>query len=934
MLALALGGSCKATSADTAQPELATPSRDLNAQLQHVQGFLKEFDNGLTLFVAPDPYTRLVQFDVRHQVGSREDPKGKAGMAHFVEHLMFQMPVEGPGSTLLMSDLPQHSLSFNAYTAADQTHYMHTGTADELERYFKYTKLRLEYDCDAVAEDEFLRERDVVRNEHRWRGQGLDLQVYDAVTQLIYPEGHPYRRAPLAGDEETASINPEDACAFIGRYYVPNQTSIVVAGDVDPAEVLELAKKYIEPIPAKKVPPRPEVGPPVFSDKTAEVKAAVKKPTAVVLFKMPKRFTPQYAASQAALQTMAMSIGFFADRHVVKKWYLTGFGGEAGQVIGVAIEIEKARELDRAINEVVSAINRGFSAAIEGKEYEGSYDQARQSTRLQVLSQIADVTNRGNAYAEYLEQPNGAGFLGAELAQIDALDAETTHEIGRKIFNTDKAMIIKIVPDGTEEQAKAERAEFTYKPEEGENLAVPDDVDPAEAHKPLTLQNIAPPDGQTLEFELENGMKVVLVQSSQVPVMDVQVIIGGGTVEAGNGGVAAEMAQRAFGLGQDREVVALQNYFDMAGLRMDGRVGAHATSFFTRGLSINLDFMIAGVSNEIVNSEYRTSSLENWKQGQRERLKKKSYQMAMERENLYSTALYGKGHPHERHVLATNDELKSVKLKDIETFRDEHYRAANSAIIITGGFDMNLVTQYVQRFFGDPNIRIRGSKWNEPKVTETMTTFPEPKPGDIRYITQVDAERVMTDVRITYPMGNVFGKDHAALMVLSEMLNFEVGAVRKKLGASYGIYAFVNSDRPQIAVGGAVDGARSNEGYQAIKEAIDVVRKGDDFDRLFAFARRNVLQSMVNAQANPETLARRLAQSIQYGLSYDYYTELARQVATLKPEQVKAQIDKVLVDDKAVTMFLGPKKGIDDIIVGSQIVGAKSLPEVVHDEDD
>ncbi|MBL8945153.1 MAG: insulinase family protein, partial [Myxococcales bacterium] len=138
------------TSGATALP---TPDRTLQVP---GSGFLKQYENGLVLFVVPDAYTRLVQFDVRQQVGSREDPEGKGGMAHFVEHLMFQMPSNGPGTPKLMSDLPQHTLTFNAYTSSDETHYMHTGMADDLETYMKYTALRLDYDCSAVDENSFL----------------------------------------------------------------------------------------------------------------------------------------------------------------------------------------------------------------------------------------------------------------------------------------------------------------------------------------------------------------------------------------------------------------------------------------------------------------------------------------------------------------------------------------------------------------------------------------------------------------------------------------------------------------------------------------------------------------------------------------------------------------------------------------------------------
>ena len=188
-------GCASKTQADTEEPELPTPSRELELPLQ---GYFKVYDNGLKLFVLPDRYTRLVQFDVRQQVGTRDNPKGKSGLAHFVEHLMFQMPVDGPGSRRLMQELPQHSLTFNAYTSSDETHYMHTGTADEIEQYMRYTAMRLNYDCEAVDENAFLREREVVRNEHRWRGERVDLEVRDRVLEMLFEPSHPAGTVKMA----------------------------------------------------------------------------------------------------------------------------------------------------------------------------------------------------------------------------------------------------------------------------------------------------------------------------------------------------------------------------------------------------------------------------------------------------------------------------------------------------------------------------------------------------------------------------------------------------------------------------------------------------------------------------------------------------------------------------------------------------------------
>lgn len=927
-------GCAHATDGAKKRADLPQPSRELTFP---GEGFQKVYPNGITLFILPDPYTRLVQFDVRQHVGMREDPAGKSGMAHFVEHLMFQMPVDGPDSQKLMLALPQHTLSFNAYTTADETHYMHTGTSEELENYFKYTALRIGYDCEAVSENEFLREREVVRNEHRWRGENFDAFVYNKVVELAFPEGHPYRQKNLAdADAEVASITPQDACDFIERYYTASQADVVITGDVDPLEALALANKYLEPLPKVEAPPREPVPPPRLRHERLEVKAPVKHPTAVIVFQMPKRFTKNYAAASAAQQTLFLSVGFFTSTKptVVERWYGTGLGGKEAFLLGVAIETKKARDLDRGIDEVLSAINRGFAADVKGKDYQGSYDSVRQQARLSTLDNIAGIFSRSGAFADYLD--GNAGFYGVEIAEIDALTAEQAHETGKRLFSRDTAMIVKVVPDGSSSKPKVDRAEFDYKPKEDEKLAVPEDIDPAEAHRPLELTDIAPPEGQSVEMQLDNGMRVVLVQSSQIPVMDIQLVVGAGTLDSPERAELAQMAARFYGIREgDRDAMNLMNFFDLAGGIFRYDVSATATTYRSRGMSIYLDFLVAGLSEQVVQAEYMSGRLEGWKDSRKDQFKKKkSAVQAAERQNTYFTALYGAGHPHVQEIITDPKKMREIGLSDLEDFRDAHYRAANSALIVTGGFDMDLAIQYVEAFFGSPQLRDRKNTWMKPLGDAARLVPPEPRPGAVRYITEIDRERAMTDVQIAYPLAEVYGDEHAALSVMASMLNHGVESVRQQLGASYGVYARLDTERPGIFVGGALDSARSGVGLTAIKNAIQALRDGEDFDRQFAFARRNVLSSMINAQADPQLLAGNLAQAVRHGRSYEYFQELARRIATLKPEQVKAQIDRVLRDERSVTMVRGPAEGINDILLVHEIKDAKKLPDVIHDEDE
>jgi zinc protease len=857
-------------------------------------------------------------------------------MAHFVEHLMFQMPVDGPGSPRLMLELPQHSLTFNAYTAADETHYMHTGTAEELERYVKYTALRLGYDCTAVPETEFLRERDVVRNEHRWRGTGIDAFVYSRMLEQVFPEGHPYRRSLVDIDKDLVSITPEDTCEFIKRWYTPGQATVVVSGDVDPLEVLELTNKYLAPLPKVEVPARPAVPDVDIAGVTKEIQAPVKKATAAVLFKMPRRFSKDDAAAQAAQQMLFLAVNVLTQLDespsVIESIEPYGFGGEEAFVFGVAIETKKARDLDRGIDATLDAIQKGFAADVTKDEIV-EYQIARQQARLQVLSGISSILGRSGAYADYLEEGDKPGFYGVELAKIDGLTDVQAQEVGRRLFARERAMVVKVVPDGSKDTPAAERANFDYKPEDEEKLALPEDIDPAEAQRPLELTDIAPPEAQFVEYDLDNGMRVVLVQSSLVPVMDIQLIVGAGTVDGARPELA-QAAHRLYGFRDDLEARNLSSFFQASGGLLGGDVGPLATTFYSRGLAIYLDFLVAGVSEQVVQAQYRTGALDGWKLAVTERLKKKSAMQAAERDNAFYTAVYGKGHPHVREVIADRSKLKEIALRDVEAFRDTHFRAANSAIIITGGFDLQLAIQYVERFFGKPTLRDRRMTWLEPKATAERPAAPEPKPGSIRVMTEVDKERVQTDLTIAFPLAEAYGDDHAALMVMASMLNEEVGAVRQKLGASYGVYAALDTGRPHIRIGGALDSAKAGEGSAAILAAIQSLRDGEDFDRRFAFARRAVLKDMLNAQADSELLAERLADAVRNGRSYDYFQELARKVATLEPKAVKARIDDVLVASRSVMLVQGPANGVKNVLDHNKITGETKLPDAIHDEDE
>ena len=149
---------CVALSCTPSTPKFAFKHAERRGRLE---------SNGMRFVLMPDESTQLAEVDIRYDVGSREDPPGKAGLAHLVEHMMFQTRPDGPTTAPIFQTILDLATSMNAYTIWDKTHYHMASRTENLEAMIKIEAMRMFYACENIPEQEFLREREVVRNEIR-----------------------------------------------------------------------------------------------------------------------------------------------------------------------------------------------------------------------------------------------------------------------------------------------------------------------------------------------------------------------------------------------------------------------------------------------------------------------------------------------------------------------------------------------------------------------------------------------------------------------------------------------------------------------------------------------------------------------------------------------------------------------------------------------
>jgi zinc protease len=203
-------------------------------------------DNGLQVVVVPDHRAPLITQAVYYKAGAADEPAGKGGLAHFLEHMMFQGTSNVPGEDY-RNTIARHGGEENAFTAQDMTGYWQTVAVEAME-------IVMELESDRMANlrilpEEFESERQVIKEERRSRYESDPRGPFSEHMSAAVFMAHPYRLPVIGWMHEIESHTVQDAIDWYDKYYVPNNAILVISGDTILAEVLPLAEKYYGVIP-------------------------------------------------------------------------------------------------------------------------------------------------------------------------------------------------------------------------------------------------------------------------------------------------------------------------------------------------------------------------------------------------------------------------------------------------------------------------------------------------------------------------------------------------------------------------------------------------------------------------------------------------------------------------------------------------------------
>jgi zinc protease len=386
-----------------------------------------ELANGLRVYVVEDHRSPMVYEVVWFRVGSKDEVAHRTGFAHLFEHLMFK------GSTHLPDGLMDRLLEAgggwsNAFTSTDMTVYQNAATASYLETMLWIDADRLAGLTDTLDQPKLDNQRDVVLNERRQnyenRPYGLAQPV---ISNHLWPAGFGYHWSTIGEPADLRAAALPDVAAFFRTYYVPNNATMVVAGDVRLDEVKRLTEKYFGWIPRAAVPARPQYKSPAPLGAEDAVAATddVKVPRAYLAWRGPGAF----GADEPALDLAAEVLGDGKASRLYKRLVyrekiaqdVSAFlrGQELGGVFEIVATAKPGVEPERLVQEITEEV-----AGLAAHDPEpGELERAQSAHEAAFLHSLESTLQRAIQLAAYDVQAHDPAYFAKDVARYRAVTA-------------------------------------------------------------------------------------------------------------------------------------------------------------------------------------------------------------------------------------------------------------------------------------------------------------------------------------------------------------------------------------------------------------------------------------------------------------------------------------------------------------------------------
>lgn len=661
-------------------------------------------DNGLKVIFHIDRSDPVVAVNITAHVGSAREKEGRTGFAHLFEHLLFlESENLGKGGLDKLSARIGGS-GANGSTSRDRTNYLQTVPNDALEKMLWAEADKLGWFINTVTQDVLDKEKQVVKNEKR---QGVDNAPYGhtqyVIDKALYPTDHPYNWQVIGSLEDLDRATLDDVKEFFKKWYVPNNVTLVVAGDFDTKQAKTWVHKYFDEIKRGDVIPKLE-------KRAGVLKNSVKLYHEDNFARLPELTmvwptVEDYNSDAHALNILAtyLSTGKKAPFYKVlveDKKLTSGVSAYnylsevAGQLI-VSVRAFPGKDLD----EVAAALQEGFSLFEKEGIPEKDLVRIKAGLERQFYSSLSSVLGKGSTLAQYSIFAGDPGYASKEINAILKVSSADVKQVYEKYIKGKNFVATSFVPKGAVNLALegSVKAEVVEEPiVEGAEKAFDASQEASYIRTPSNFdRSLEPAYGsapevkipEVWEHKLKNGSKVYGIENTEVPLVLLNIAIDGGQLVETKDGVASLTARLLTQGTKNKTPQELEEAIQQLGSDIRIASGKENIVVTVSALAKNYDATMSLVKEILLEPRWDEKELELVKNAVQSQIKQQEANPNSVASNQFNTLLYGKHNIYAKNVLGTSESITDIQISDLKDFYNKYISPSVSRIHIVGALN-------------------------------------------------------------------------------------------------------------------------------------------------------------------------------------------------------------------------------------------------------
>ena len=767
------------------------------------------FPNGLTLLIHEDQSDPIVQVHVTYHVGSNRESAGKSGFAHLFEHMMFQGSENVPDE-MHFKIISEAGGNMNGNTSSDRTVYFQTVPNNYLETALWLESDRMGFFLDAVSEEKFENQRDVVKKEKQQvqinQQYGLS---YEVLGQNLYPSNHPYNWPVIGYTDDLDRANLQDLKNFFLRWYGPNNAILTIAGDVNSEEVVKLVNKYFGNINSgpKVRDMRPNV-PRLTQDKYCGYTDNVYLPMTQIVFPT----VPNYHKDEAALDILSSLMGegnssifyknFVKSEKAIQAVVQHPCRELSGEFQFIVLSYPKWGEDERLyFNDIETQIRSSISEWEKKGFTDIELAMVKTKMESEIINRKMSISSKVSSISSWEWLAKGKYNITSEIKRYKNVTRDDVMRVYKQYIKNRNAVIMNVSPKNpfSEEELVLESFNpnsnlilkedpqykgLVYNKSEGEY----DNCCRSEQPEPKTPKAPKVPDYYT--SELNNGIKLIGTEYSEVPKVFLQIKIDGGNYledkkKLGLASITAELMNKSTANYSSEE---MEKSLSKLGSEISFSSSGNSTTIFVSSLSKKIDETLNLLEEKLFNPGFNKEELKTIKKQQVEFLNSQEKSAQYIGSNKFKEILFGDTPDG---YTASEKTINKIKIKHIQDFYNSYYTPSITSITIVGDISKEKIL--------DKLSFLENWKNKENFVIPENFEYPTDGPTQI-YI--IDKPGATQSVIYMGHKSNKFDVDGEYFK--SRIMNYPLGSgasgrlflnLREDKGYTYGVYSFFNGSK-------------------------------------------------------------------------------------------------------------------------------------------